>query len=123
MAAEKQQFIDDQRSHNGIEGEIGHGIRRHGGLGLICKKLPATKGFSCALNVLLMNLQKLLELLFVLLTHWLHSLLDTEAGERHQSALVGDQMPSISTAMHQLIRDNLFGSFTIGFLSQQSPAG
>jgi IS5 family transposase len=63
VAAEKQQFIDDQRERNAVEGKIGQGKRRYG-LGLIREKLAATQGSSIAMNILVMNLQKLLELLF-----------------------------------------------------------
>jgi hypothetical protein len=63
VAAEKQQFIDDQRQRNAVEGKIGQGKRRYG-LGLILEKLAATQGSSIAMNILVMNLQKLLELLF-----------------------------------------------------------
>lgn len=62
MAAERRQFVDDQRRRNAVEGKIGQGKRRYG-LGLIREKLPATQGSSIAMNVLVMNLQKLLELL------------------------------------------------------------
>ena len=64
LAAEKKQFIDDQRQRNAVEGKIGQGKRRYG-LGLIREKLAATQGSSIAMNILVMNLQKLLELLFV----------------------------------------------------------
>jgi len=64
VAAEKQQFIDDQRQRNAVEGKIGQGKRRYG-LGLIHEKLARTLGSSIAMNILVMNLQKLLELLFV----------------------------------------------------------
>ena len=66
MAAEKQQFIDDQRQRNAVEGKIGQGKWRFG-LGLIREKLSATQGSTIALNALVMNLEKLLELLFVFL--------------------------------------------------------
>jgi hypothetical protein len=91
VAAEKQQFIDDQRQRNAVEGKIGQGKRRYG-WGLICEKLPVTQGSAIAMNVLVMNLQKLLELLFVLFAYWLHNLLLTEAEEREQSALMSAQM-------------------------------
>jgi IS5 family transposase len=65
MAAEKKQFIDDQRQRNAVEGKIGQGKRRYG-LGLNREKLASTQGSSIAMNILVMNLQKLLELLFVL---------------------------------------------------------
>ena len=67
VAAEKQQFINDQRQRNAVEGKIGQGKRRFG-LGLIREKLAITQGSMIALNVLVMNLEKLLELLFVLFT-------------------------------------------------------
>jgi IS5 family transposase len=63
VAAEKQQFIDDQQQRNAVEGKIGQGKRRYG-LALILEKLPVTQGSSIAMNILVMNLQKLLELIF-----------------------------------------------------------
>ena len=66
VAAEKQQFIDDQCQRNAVEGKIGQGKRRFG-LGLIREKLPATQGSTIALNILVIYLEKLLEPLFVLL--------------------------------------------------------
>ena len=63
IAAEKKQFIDDQRKRNAVEGKIGECKRRYG-LGLIREKLIATQGSSIAMNILVMNLQKLLQLLF-----------------------------------------------------------
>ena len=44
--------------------QIGQGKRRYG-LGLIREKLSATQGSSIAIHILLMNLQKVLELLVV----------------------------------------------------------
>ena len=61
VAAEKRQFIDDQRQRNSVEGKIGQGKRRFG-LGLICDKLHMTQGSAIALNVLVSNLEKLPEL-------------------------------------------------------------
>jgi IS5 family transposase len=61
VAAERRQFVDDQRLRNAVEGKIGQGKRRYG-LGLIREKLPAKQGSSIAMNFLVMNLQKLLEL-------------------------------------------------------------
>jgi hypothetical protein len=43
-------------------------------LGLICEKLPLTHGSTIAMNILVINLEKLLKLLFVLFTCWLHVL-------------------------------------------------
>jgi hypothetical protein len=73
VAAKKQQFIDDLRQRNAVEGKIGQGRRRFG-LGLIREKLPVTQGSTIALNVLVMKLEKLLELLFALFASWLHLL-------------------------------------------------
>ncbi len=64
LAEEKCQFRDDQRQRNSIEGKFGQGKRRFG-LGLIREKLASTQGLTIALNVLVMQLEKLLELLFV----------------------------------------------------------
>ena len=63
IAAEKKQFIDDQRKRNAVEGKIGECKRRYG-LGLICEKLTETQGSSIAIKLLVTNLQKLLGLLF-----------------------------------------------------------
>ncbi len=91
LAAEKRQFIDDQRQRNAVEGKIGQGKRRYG-LGLIREKLLATQGSTIAINVLVMNLQKLLELLFVLFAYWLQLLIDDEAGKMPQTLHWGTQI-------------------------------
>jgi hypothetical protein len=83
VAAEKQQFIDDQRRRSAVEGKIGQGKRRFG-LGLIREKFPGTQDSSIAMNVLVMNLQKLLKLLFVLFAHWLQLLLGDGETRRQQ---------------------------------------
>ena len=80
MAEEKRQFLDDQRQRNAVEGKIGQGKRRFG-LGLIREKLAVTQGATIALNVLVMNLEKLLELLFVFFTALLRILLVNESGQ------------------------------------------
>jgi hypothetical protein len=90
MAAEKQQFIDDQRQRNAVEGKIGQGKRRYG-LGLIREKLPVTQGSTIAMNVLVMNLQRLLELLFVFFAYWLQLMLGDGAAKRRQAVLQGVQ--------------------------------
>jgi hypothetical protein len=79
LAEEKRQFLDDQRQRNAVEGKIGQGKRRFG-LGLIREKLAVTQGSTIALNVLVMNLEKLLELLFVFFTALLCLLLVKEGG-------------------------------------------
>jgi len=88
VAAEKQQFIDDHRQRNAVvsegfcsaAGKIGQGKRRFG-LRLIREKLAVTQGSTMALNVLVMNLAKLLELLFVCFAYWLQLLLGNEPGK------------------------------------------
>jgi len=88
VAAEKQQFMDDQRQRNAVvaegfcsaEGKIGQEKRRFG-LGLIREKLAVTQGSTIAMNVLVMNLEKLMELLFVLFMSLLRLLLVNEGGQ------------------------------------------
>lgn len=80
LAEEKRQFRDDQRQRNAVEGKFGQGKRRFG-LGLIREKLAITQGSTIALNVLVMNLEKLLELLFVFFAALLHLLLVNESGQ------------------------------------------
>jgi hypothetical protein len=45
VAEEKQEFLEDQRRRNAVEGKIGQGKRRYG-LGLIREKLALTQGFN-----------------------------------------------------------------------------
>lgn len=90
LAEEKKQFVDDQRRRNAVEGKIGQGKRRYG-LDLIREKLPTTQGSAIALNVLVMNLEKLLELLFVLLAFWLQLLLGHRASCGSHVAVLNDQ--------------------------------
>jgi hypothetical protein len=54
----------DKSVQQSVSGKIGQGKRRYG-LGLIREKLPATQGSSIAMNDLVMNLQKLMELLYL----------------------------------------------------------
>ncbi len=77
MVEEKRQFLDDQSRRNSVEGKIGLGKRRFG-LGLIREKLAVTQGSTIALNVLVMNLEKLLEILFDLFTVLLRLLMVNE---------------------------------------------
>ena len=68
LAAEERKItLQDQRRRNAVEGKIGQGKRRFG-LGLICTKLAETSESLIAINFLVMNLEKLLRLLFV----WLY---------------------------------------------------
>lgn len=99
VAAEKKQFLDDQRQRNAVEGKIGQGKRRYG-LGLIREKLSITQGSAIALNVLVMNLQKLLELLFVLFADWIQFLLVPRAAWNLHLRLLSHQQPM---SEHQLM--------------------
>ena len=90
VAAEKKQFLDDQRQRNAVECKIGQGKRRYG-LGLIREKLATTQGSAIALNLLVMNLQKLLEVLFVLSAYWLQFLLAHRAAWSSQLRLLCHQ--------------------------------
>jgi hypothetical protein len=63
LADEKRQFMDDQSQRNAVEGKIGQGKRRFG-MGLIREKLVVTQGSTIALHVLVVNLERLLGLLF-----------------------------------------------------------
>jgi hypothetical protein len=94
LAKEQRQFLDDQRQRNAVEGKIGQGKRRFG-LGLIREKMPVTQGSTIALNVLVMNLEKLLELLFVLISALLRILLFNESG---QSVRTLPMKPQMATA-------------------------
>jgi len=76
---DKCQFLDDQIQRNAVEVMIGQGKRRFG-LGLIHEKLAVTQGSTIGLNVLVMNLEKLLEVLFVLCTGLLNLILAAKSG-------------------------------------------
>ena len=92
VAAEQAQFWEDQRQRNAVEGKIGEGKRRYG-LGLIREKLTITQGSAIALNVLVMNLEKLLQLLlFVLFACWLQLLMSSRRASRPQLVLQHDPL-------------------------------
>ena len=91
LAEEKLQLLDDQRQRNAVEGKIGQGKRRFG-LGLIREKLAVTQGATIALNVLVMNLEKLLELLFVLFATSLRLLIVNENGQSVRTLQLKPQM-------------------------------
>jgi IS5 family transposase len=91
LAEEKCQFLDDQRQRNAVEGKIGQGKRRFG-LGLIRENLVVTQGSTIALNVLVMNLEKLLEPLFVFFTVLLRLLLVNESGGSSRSMPLESQI-------------------------------
>ena len=94
VAAEKKQFIDDQRQRNAVEGKIGECKRRYG-LGLIREKLRATQGSSIAMNILVMNLQKLLRLLFVFIALCWQILIATAKTQHANRALFPYQLNGI----------------------------
>ena len=73
-----------------IEAKICQAKRRFG-LGLIREKLAVTQGATIALNVLVMNLEKLLELLFILFASWLHLLLRGQPGKRSRFVCLSTQ--------------------------------
>jgi hypothetical protein len=60
-------------------------------LDLIQEKLALTQASAIALNVLAMNLEKHLELLFVTLSCWLQLLLSHRAAWNSQQAQLSDQ--------------------------------
>ena len=99
MAAEKQQFIDDQRQRNAVVaegfyeavGNIGQSNKRFG-LGLIREKLAVTPVSTIALNVLVMNLEKLLELLFILFASWLQLFLINHPDKGSRFACLSTQL-------------------------------
>jgi hypothetical protein len=90
LAEEKRQFIEDQRQRNAVEGKIGQGKRRFG-LGLIHEKLAVTQGSASALTVLVMNLQKLLELLCVCIALWLQLMVGNAVIRRPEWQLMSHQ--------------------------------
>ena len=94
VAAEKKQFIDDQRQRNAVEGKIGECKRRYG-LGLIREKLRATQGSSIAMKLLVMNLQKLLRLLFVFIALCWQLLIATAKTQHANRALFPYQLNGI----------------------------
>ena len=94
VAAEKKQFIDDQRQRNAVEGKIGECKRRYG-LGLIREKLRATQGSSIAMKLLVMNLQKLLRLLFVFIALCWQILIATAKTQHANRALFPYQLNGI----------------------------
>ena len=91
VATEKQQFIDDQRQRNAVEGKIGQGKRRYG-LSLIREKLLTTQGSSIAMNILVMNLQKLLELLFVFFVFLWQLLASSPSGQSANKGCLSYQL-------------------------------
>jgi hypothetical protein len=73
-----------------VEDKISPGKRRLG-LGLIQEKLAVTQNWSIAMNASVMNLQKLLEILFVLCAHWLQLLLGDCEAKKKQFWLLGSR--------------------------------
>jgi IS5 family transposase len=95
LAEEKRQFLDDQRQRNDVEGKIGQGERRVG-LGLIREKLAVTQDSTIVLNVLVMNPEKLLALLFVFTSALLHILLVNKGGQSVRNLSMKPQMAAAS---------------------------
>ena len=84
VAEAKRQFADDQRQRNAVEGKFGQGKRRFG-LGLIREKLAVTQGSAIAMTMLVMNLEKLLQLLFILFVSWLENIASLHRALRGQN--------------------------------------
>jgi hypothetical protein len=64
--AERKLMRADELERNAVEGKFGQGKRRYG-LGLIRGKLAETSGSMIGMAVLVMNLEKLLREVFLLL--------------------------------------------------------
>ena len=86
--------IEVERQWNTVEGKNGQGNRCFG-LGLIREKSPATQGSTIALNVLEMNHEKLLELLFVFFAYWLPLLLCHGPGKGSRYAHPSNQAATV----------------------------
>ena len=93
VAAEKKKFIDDQRQRNALE-KVSKCKRRYR-LGLIDEKLIATQGSSIAMKLLIMNLQKLLRLLFIFIALCWQLLIATKNTQRAKRQLFSYQLTCI----------------------------
>jgi len=83
--------MEEQRQRNAVEGKIVQGKRRFG-LGLIREKLSATQGSTIALNVMVMSLERLLELLFVFFAALLRLILVNEGGRSMRTLPLENQV-------------------------------
>ena len=119
VAAEKQQFVDDQRQRNAVEGKIGQGKRRYG-LGLIREMLAATQGSSIAMNILVMNLQKLLELLFVFFVFLWELLVSTLGLQRANKVGLSYQLTGARGSHSDYTAHPVLLLFLWGSLSQEA---
>ncbi len=68
-----------------------HQRKRRFGMGLIREKLAATQGSAIALAELVMNLEKRLELHFVVVAFWLQLMIGDEVMQRGGEQLQGHQ--------------------------------
>jgi IS5 family transposase len=68
-AAERKLMREDELERNAVEGKFGQGKRRYG-LGLIRAKLAETSGSMIGMSILVMNLEKLLREVFLLIWKW-----------------------------------------------------
>jgi len=64
--AERKLMRQDELDRNAVEGKFGQGKRRYG-LGLIRAKLAETSGSMVGMAILVMNLEKLLREVFLLI--------------------------------------------------------
>jgi IS5 family transposase len=91
FAEEKRQLLDDQRQCHSVESKIGQG-KRLLGLDLIGEKLAVTQGSTIAFNVLVMNLEKLQELLSASFTAFLRVILVNEGPRSIRTVLIKVQI-------------------------------
>ena len=68
--ADKRQAYEDSCIRNAVEGEFGVGKRKYG-LGRIMAKLPKTSEAVIAMHFFVINMERRLRLLFVLIFKWL----------------------------------------------------
>ncbi len=79
-----------------------------------------TQGSTIALNVLVMNLEKLLELLFVLFAYWLQLLLYNQPGKASRFVCLSTLLRHTCTASLRLTQARRFDSMTSLSLSQEA---
>ena len=67
--ASRKLMWEDELERNAVEGKFWQGKRRYG-LGLIRAKLAETSGSMIGMSILVMNLEKLLREVFLLIWKW-----------------------------------------------------
>ena len=79
-----QHFIDDQRNRTAVAGKIEQ-LKPRLGLGMVREKLTVAEGSTFTLNIIITNVKKLLDLLFVLFAYWMHLLSSNKQGRAPDS--------------------------------------